>query len=104
MIMSSARNRRRFAPAGRLILAVAAARKGVVRAFSVGGAGGVSSGVRAGNNGQGKALARASVEQAAEATPPQSPDPAPTSDDMMSFFLLRHGQTNFNAAGRIQVV
>lgn len=83
-----------------MLLAIAAMRKSVGRAFSVGRAGGVSSGIRAGNDGLGKPLARPGVVEAARSTPPESP---PTSDDMMSFFLLRHGQTNFNAAGRIQV-
>lgn len=97
--MSSARNRRSFAPAGRVLLALAAARKGVVRAFSMGGGGG--SVVRTGGKVGTKPLVSAAMTQGVEnATPPETPAP---NEDLMSFFLLRHGQTNFNAAGRIQV-
>lgn len=92
--MSSARNRTRgFPPAGRMLLALAAARRSLTRAFSIG------SFSRGGDKGC-KPLGRPALA-IVDPTPPESP--APPDDDVMSFFLLRHGETNFNAVGRIQV-
>lgn len=81
----------RFSP-GRLLLVLAAARETLVRALSLGGS---ISGNQRGHVGSAKAVAQSDTT-----TPPESPAP----DDVTSFFLLRHGQTNFNAIGRIQVL
>lgn len=111
------------------MLALAAARKSFARAFSFGGSttrGHVAAGSSVcgvgrrlfavgggkydnaekpscddtGSAGSAGSLAGA----AAAATPPESPFPPGDDADVVSFFLLRHGQTNFNAIGRIQVL
>lgn len=99
--------RPRFA-GGSLVLALAAARKSFSRAFCFLGC---SSSVE--NNGhrgihtngkRGVCRAAAEPDEGENATPLVSPLLPPTeADDLVSFFLLRHGQTNFNAIGRIQV-
>lgn len=85
-----------------------AARKSFARAFCFGG-GCRGSNVAAGSVG-GKRLLRGkcTTEHLGEgaslaATPPESPFPPGDDEELLSFFLLRHGQTNFNAIGRIQV-
>lgn len=87
------------------MLALTAARKSFARAFCFGSRGGGSS------ISVGKRLFRTTAAQSAAkasgdglvATPPESPFPPGEDGDLVSFFLLRHGQTNFNAIGRIQV-
>ena len=104
-----------MAPGG-FVLALAAARKSVARAFCFGGGGAARGHVaRRGSSGGGKRLfggGRFAAEKPGSdggdagrlaATPPESPFPPGNDDDLVSFFLLRHGQTNFNAIGRIQV-
>lgn len=84
------------------MLAIATARKRCVQAFSFSGVGSAISRHRPSIS---KRLF-GSADSAAEpsnATPPESPLPPPGEDDLVSFYLLRHGQTNFNAIGRIQV-
>lgn len=104
-----------IAPGG-FVLALAAARKSVVRAFSFGGGSAARGPVARGGSG-GKRLfggGRFAAEKPGSsdggdaggrlaATPPESPFPPGDDSDLVSFFLLRHGQTNFNAIGRIQV-
>lgn len=80
------------------MLALATARKSVTRAFNFAGCNSVHG--QRGHAGSGKRLWAAA--QSSTATPPESPLP-PKDGDLVSFFLLRHGQTNFNAIGRIQV-
>lgn len=109
--------RPRLAPGG-FVLALAAARKNVARAFSFGGgstprgghvAGGSSGGRRlfggkfAAEKPAGSASDGGDAGHVMTATPPESPFPPGNDGDLVSFFLLRHGQTNFNAIGRIQV-
>lgn len=79
------------------MLALATARKSVTRAFNFAGCNSVHG--QRGHAGSGKRLWAAA--QSSTATPPESPLP-PKDGDLVSFFLLRHGQTNFNAIGRIQ--
>lgn len=93
-------SRPRFVPAG-LVLALASARKSVTRAFNLAGCSTGLNGQR-GLAGSGKRLWGAAQSESSTATPPESPLP-PKDGDLVSFFLLRHGQTNFNAIGRIQV-
>ena len=81
------------------MLTMTAARKGIAQAFSFGGLRGVISRQRPAI---GKRLFGAAAEPS-NTTPPESPLPPPGDDDLVSFYLLRHGQTNFNAIGRIQV-
>lgn len=91
------------------MLALAAARKSFSRAFCFLGCSGSAE-----NRGHGgirtnikRDVCRAAAEPDQDddnATPLVSPLLPPTeADDLVSFFLLRHGQTNFNAIGRIQV-
>lgn len=94
--------RPRFAPGG-LVLVLASARKSVARAFCFGGCSSIRATPRRAVGSNGKRLFRAAAEpQETATTPPESPWP-PGDGDMVSFYLLRHGQTNFNAIGRIQV-
>lgn len=103
--MTSSRGSPRFAP-GRVLLALAAARKSFTRAFSVGRPviGRRDSHVRQSVGGKPSLAVQqqsaGDVVSSASRTPPDSPAPDP---ELMSFYLLRHGQTNFNAIGRIQV-
>lgn len=101
------------------MLALAAARKSFARAFCLGGSSVTRGPVSAGSGVIGKRLfggkcnaekpghdadsAGSAGSLAAAATPPESPFPPGDDGDLVSFFLLRHGQTNFNAIGRIQV-
>lgn len=108
------RPRLAVAPGG-FVLALAAARKSVARAFSLVGASTPRGHVARGGGGGKRGLfgGRFAAEKPAgsdggdagrlTATPPESPFPPGNDDDLVSFFLLRHGQTNFNAIGRIQV-
>lgn len=97
--------RPRPAPGGFLI-ALATARKSFTRAFCFGGGSSSSVGKRLFRSTAAESSAKAGTgpRGLATATPPESPFP-PAGDDgeLESFFLLRHGQTNFNAIGRIQV-
>lgn len=109
----SGRPRLAMAPGG-FVLALAAARKSVARAFCFGG-GSTSRGHVARRSSGGKRLfgGRFAAEKkpgsagsdagCLASTPPESPFPPGSDEDLVSFFLLRHGQTNFNAIGRIQV-
>ncbi|CAN0339780.1 unnamed protein product [Ectocarpus sp. 12 AP-2014] len=96
--------RPRPAPGGFLI-ALATARKSFTRAFCFGGGSSSSVGKRLFRSTTAESSAKAGTgpHGLATATPPESPFP-PAGDDgeLESFFLLRHGQTNFNAIGRIQ--
>lgn len=86
-----------------LVLALAAVRRSLTRAFCFSSArGGRSSGGGGLVRGK-KSFRAAGAAESLSATPPESPFPS-ADDDLVSFFLLRHGQTNFNAIGRIQVI
>lgn len=82
----------RFAP-GQLLVALATMRRNLGRAFTVGTN-------APGGHGMRVSSLKGTV-QPDVTTPPVSP--LPDDDGIMSFYLLRHGQTNFNAVGRIQV-
>lgn len=85
------------------MLAIATARKRCVQAFSFSGVGSAISRHRPSISKRLFGSADSAAEPSNASTPPESPLPPPGEDDLVSFYLLRHGQTNFNAIGRIQV-
>ncbi|CAM9161791.1 unnamed protein product [Choristocarpus tenellus] len=88
---------RRFQP-GRILLALAALPRHVAKAFTFAGHG-------MGQSPQPKLRLQHSITDINGSTPPVSPvcvSPVQGDNELVSFYLLRHGETNFNAIGRIQ--